>query len=277
MQLIGQKGNLEIINSWEDLPKFLIIQGESATGKNYMVNYLCDKFGLKYVSVNNAVASVRGIASQEYIKNKTLYHFSDFDTASIQAKNALLKIAEEPIDNMYIVITGKCQIKTLESRAKRLVMMPYTLEDILEYVTVLDLDKAIFSDELCKKLYIAGLDTPSKFKCYYKYDKIKDLVKFAEDVVRQITCIDIDELVFIIGSFENKYDDIDVCKLFLIFIIHIIENKINVDGYYSYYEIVKIIIPYLELLNKEPTLNRRMLLYQIFYAILNKSISQITR
>ena len=277
MQLIGQKDNLEIINSWEDIPRFLIIQGESDVGKDYMVNYLCDKFKLKYEYKTNAVATVRELSNQDYIKDKTLYHFKDFDTASIQAKNALLKITEEPINNMYIVITGKQQLRTIESRAKKLIMSPYTVMDIMEYVRDLNVDNNVFTEDICKKLYQAGIDTPTKFKYYSRYENIIDLLHFAEDVVERITCIDVDELVYIVGSFENKYDDIDVCKLFLIFLIHILENKIYTKGYYSYYEILKIIIYYQELLNKEPTLNRRMLLYRLFYTLMNKSINQIMR
>ena len=277
MRVIGQQDNINIIDKWEDLPRFLIIQGEKDSGKNYIIKYLCDKFGIKYEYKSNAVSAVRELAGLEYIREKTLYHFEDFDTASIQAKNALLKIAEEPIDNMYIVLTGRKQLDTLESRAKKLLMTPYTETDIIEFVQQLDIDKDKFTDEVCIDLYRAGLNTPTKFKFYSQYDKIGELLKFAEDVVSRIICIDIDELVYIVGSFESKYDDLDVCNLFLIFIINLIEYKIKTEHYYSYYEILKLVIAYQEMLVKEPSLNRRMLLYQLFYSILDKSINQMKR
>lgn len=44
MQLIGQKSNLDIINKWETLPQFIIIQGDKHTGKSYLALYLSSIF-----------------------------------------------------------------------------------------------------------------------------------------------------------------------------------------------------------------------------------------
>lgn len=154
MQLIGQKDNLALINSWETMPPFTIIQGDEHTGKNYLVLYLCKKFKLFYTLVSNDVDTIRDMINHMKKGSKMLYHFDNFDTASIQAKNALLKITEEPIEGNYIVITGGPQIKTLESRARKLLMNPYTQDEIFNYMNNL------YPDIETKKLL---------YKCRYKY------------------------------------------------------------------------------------------------------------
>ena len=97
MQLIGQKNNLELIENWSSLPNFIIIQGDEHTGKSYFTLYLCNKFGLRYNKVKNGVNNVRSVIDLMGRDSKMLFHFDNFDSASIQAKNALLKITEEPV------------------------------------------------------------------------------------------------------------------------------------------------------------------------------------
>ena len=173
MQIVGQKHNLELINSWETMPPFTIIQGDRNTGKTTMVLYMCEHFDLKYVKMKNGVNDVRQLIKYMTPNSNTIYHFKDFDKASIQAKNALLKITEEPIVGNYIVITGNTQIKTLESRARKLVMSAYSLEEMTSYM-----QKYYENYEIQKKLYMAGLNTPSKIDKYSKYEAIIPLLDF---------------------------------------------------------------------------------------------------
>ncbi len=134
MYIIGQEKNLEIIDSWNKLPNFIIIQGDEHVGKSYLTLYLCEKFDLFYKELDISVKSVRSLISTMIPNSNTLYHLKNFDRASLQAKNALLKITEEPVEGNYIVITGGPQIKTLESRARKLVMQSYTYEQLKDYI-----------------------------------------------------------------------------------------------------------------------------------------------
>lgn len=97
MQLIGQKNNIELINKWETLPNFIILQGPPHTGKTFLTTYLCDKYSLFYVEAKPSVKDIRGLIKIMKKNSNTVYHFKNFDNASLQAKNALLKITEEPV------------------------------------------------------------------------------------------------------------------------------------------------------------------------------------
>ena len=264
MQLVGQKQIMDIIDKWEELPNFLIIQGPRHYGKTYLLIYLCKKFGLHYVKMKNNVSDVRELISLMKKDSNTLYHFKDFDSASLQAKNALLKITEEPKQGNYIAITGNTQIKTLESRAKKLIMAPYIECDMVEYMKKYysDLD-----DEQRKKLYLSGIDTPAKVEYYSKCDKLYEIQTFAEQIFEKLTYINALDCMNIYNKFLSKYESVDDVVLFLNMLIKIIENNILEKQLYHYYEILNILIDAKEKLERDRTLNRKFMIYRVFYQI----------
>lgn len=262
MQIVGQKHNLELINSWETMPPFTIIQGDRNTGKTTMVLYMCEHFDLKYVKMKNGVNDVRQLIKYMTPNSNTIYHFKDFDKASIQAKNALLKITEEPIVGNYIVITGNTQIKTLESRARKLVMSAYSLEEMTSYM-----QKYYENYEIQKKLYMAGLNTPSKIDKYSKYEAIIPLLDFAYKMFDKITYLNEDYYIPAVMQFDIKYENVDASILFLDMLIHIIEYQFYTKPYYDYYDILNALIAAKESLEKDYTLNRRFILYRVLYTI----------
>lgn len=264
MQLVGQKQIMDIIDKWEELPNFLIIQGPRHYGKTYLLIYLCKKFGLHYVKMKNNVSDVRELISLMKKDSNTLYHFKDFDSASLQAKNALLKITEEPKQGNYIAITGNTQIKTLESRAKKLIMAPYVEQDMVLYMNKYFDD---LNDEQKRKLYLSGIDTPAKIEYYSKCEQLYEIQSFADNIFNKLTYINALDCMDIYNKFDSKYDTIDNAILFLNMLIKIIENNILDKQFYHYYEILNIIIDGKEKLERDKTLNRKFMIYRIFFQI----------
>lgn len=263
MQLIGQESNLELIKNWGTLPQFIIIQGDKHTGKTYFISYLCNIFKLHYVRMNNGINDVRSLLDAMVPDSNTIYHFKDFDSASLQAKNALLKITEEPIRGNYIIITGSSQLKTLESRARKIIMAPYKESDVKQYM------KKYYIPTVIDKLYIAGCNTPAKVNMYKNYEHIDALLNYVFYIYEHITYISLDEIISMLSRFESRYDKegIDSCLLFLTLLINVIEYNIKKDNYYSYYKILSILIQSKNMLRKEYTLNRKFLLFRTFYDI----------
>lgn len=262
MQIVGQKSNLEIINHWKEMPNFTIIQGDKNTGKTTLIIYLCEKFNLHYVKMKNGINDVRQLIKLMSPNSNTVYHFKDFDKASIQAKNALLKITEEtPVGN-HIVISGSRQIKTLESRARKITMSAYSLEDIVQYSN--EFNKGY---ELQKKLYIAGINTPTKVEKYYNVEKLDSLVNLAFDTFSVITHMTYDYCCRTLGQFESRYEDVDMVLLYLDMLIHIIEDSLITKHYYDYFEILNILIIAKESIEKDYTLNRKFVLYKALYGV----------
>lgn len=272
MQIIGQKENLEIINSWNKPPNFIIIQGDEHTGKKYLTVYICKRFNLRYVSINKSVSAIRRMVDGMAPNTNMLYHLEDFHTASINAKNALLKVTEEPLEGNYIVITGKSQIKTLESRARKIIMAPYSKEELSEYMSLYYPD--ISTQEI---LIDVGINSPAKVAYYKQYDQLEKLAKYAIEISKIITYISPESIINILSRFENRYDNIDPVLLFLNMLINVLENNIKEKGYFSYFSILNILIQGKTSLINQPTLKRKLLLYDIFYKInqINKGIKVI--
>ena len=262
MQIIGQKHNLEIIDNWKELPQFLIVQGDRNTGKTHFIVHLCEKFNLKYVRIKNSVDDVRNLIDKMTRGSNTVYHFKDFDKASLQAKNALLKITEEPIEGNYIVISGRTQIKTLESRAKKIVMQNYTMEEIVECM------KPYYEDEMLRRdLYISGINTPSKVQLYCKYEQLVSMSIIVKELFENITLVSNTECVKIMAMFDIKYDKVDACYLFLDMLIHRIEYKMTHSCIYDYFDILNILITAKESIERDYTLNRKFVIYRAFNSI----------
>lgn len=262
MQLIGQNENLDIINKWKTLPQFIIISGDEHTGKTHLITYLCSKFNLHYIKMKNGVGDVRKLIDIMEPNSETVYHFKNFDQASIQAKNALLKITEEPIPGNYIIITGSSQLKTLESRARRIHMNPYSKEEVIKFMA-----NYFVSDNLMNQLYCCGVNTPAKVIQYKDYENLQALADFTFEVFQKITYISIDDIIVLLGKFDSRYEGTDACLLFITMLINLIEYNLKQKRLYSYYNILEILIEGKRSLVKEPTLNRKFLLYRMFYNI----------
>ena len=264
MQLVGQENNIDIINKWSTMPNFVIIQGENHSGREFMTLYFCNKFKLHYVPVKNSVKEVRALINVMSPNSNTVYHFKNFDTATLQAKNALLKVTEEPVPGNYIVITGGPQLPTLESRARRIIMEPYKLEDMVKYM-----DPYFSKDVNKEQLYIAGINTPAKVEYYKKYEKLQNLLTYTLDVFNKITYITPNDFIAMLGNFENRYDadKTDACLLFINMLIKLTEHKIQTNHYYSYRYILDCLLDGKKQLLRENTLNRKLLIFRIFYNI----------
>ena len=266
MQVVGQKYNLELINSWEKIPNFIIIKGDKNTGKTTLTFAICEKFNMHYVKMGNSVNDVRELVKLMTPKSNTVYHFKDFDKASLQAKNALLKITEETPEGNTIIITGNTQINTLESRARKIIMSAYTLDEMMEYMK-----KSIISSEVQQKLYMAGINTPSKFEKYYTYEKLEDLLNYAFYIYNRITMLEYMDCISLIMSFKPKKKEeaevLDVELLFMTMLIHIIEYNIVNKQKYDYYSILNILISAKESIERDYTLNKKFILFRAFTSI----------
>ena len=262
MYIVGQEKNLEIIEKWDSMPPFVIIQGDEHMGKTYLTTYLCKKFKLYYRELDNSVSTVRKLVSQMKPNGRTVYHFKNFHTASLEAKNALLKVTEEPVQGNYIVITGGPQLKTLESRARRILMAPYSESEMYTYMNAYFPEKTIQ-----EALITCGINTPAKVEYYKEYEKLESLVAFTKQMVDKLTGMTPDIILMTMPRFENKYDGIDAYLLFLTMMINIIEARIKVHPSYSYDKILLVLLEGKKALIRQPTLKRKMLFVKMFYEI----------
>ena len=136
--MIGQKH----ITSWIDanisvLPHFLVFVGDKGSGKRTVSKYVADKLGATYSEIGIKVDDVREVIETASLSaTKVLYCFADADNMRPEAKNAMLKITEEPPKNAYFVLTVQDDVSlldTIKSRAQVFRMAPYSKQELAEY------------------------------------------------------------------------------------------------------------------------------------------------
>jgi hypothetical protein len=135
--MIGQRRNLRMIDKWIDdgCPHFICISGQRGGGKRLLSKYIADRLGISYSEVGIKVDEVREVIDSA-TKYGGFYVFADADTMSTNAKNALLKVTEEPPKDSYFVLTVEDEaslLDTIKSRAQMIRLEPYSKEELQEY------------------------------------------------------------------------------------------------------------------------------------------------
>lgn len=119
-------------------PRFVILVGARGSGKTTFTRELCEALHYKLVSVGNTVDEVREVIANSYRNTEPIvYVLTDTDKMSVAAKNALLKVTEEPPQQAYFIQTVtdlSNSLPTLVSRACILKMDDYTYKELNQYL-----------------------------------------------------------------------------------------------------------------------------------------------
>lgn len=183
--IIGQKN---LVSQLEELagdsfPQFSIVKGSRGGGKTYLAYRLAELLGAKLVPVEKKVDSVREIIPLAHrIHDPILFLLADGDEFSNAAKNALLKITEEPPQNARFLLTlvdENKMLDTIKSRAVMLNLDPYTPQDLYEYCTeILGYFPSAEEDAAIREVCIV----PADVSTIIKYD-IVEFYLYAEKVL----------------------------------------------------------------------------------------------
>lgn len=268
MYLAGQKSNLDLIKNWTSMPSFLIVQGNNDTGKTYFIKYLCKKFGLGYMLLDNKVDTVRNLVANAQPDSNIVYHFKDFHQASVNAKNALLKITEEPLKGNYIAISGLKQIDTLESRARIIRMQPYSDEELQDFINNSPIDK-----DIANKLLKCNFRTPSTLLKYSNIEDIEKIIDFAEYTLTDITSLNQTDINNIALRFDRSYDKgkVDKALVFIEILCNLLERQMLQKKYLGFRQEFERLFHAKHLLIQGTNFNRRLLLQNTFEGLLFRS------
>ena len=138
MEIIGQKNNIEKINNMIDnFPKFLVLVGKKGSGKKTLSKYIATQLNAGFAMCGIKVDEIRDtINTAMLIDSKTVYCIADADNMSVAAKNAMLKVTEEPPNNAYFILTVCNEytlLDTIKSRAMLLNMDKYSIVELMHY------------------------------------------------------------------------------------------------------------------------------------------------
>lgn len=135
--MIGQKNNINTLIQWrcnKSVPRFIIISGAQGSGRLTLAKIIIKMINAKGVIMGNSIAEVRETIENAYaITEPTCYIFRNADDMKNEAKNALLKVVEEPPNNAYFIMTVQNidnMLGTIKSRGTAIKMEPYTMQEL---------------------------------------------------------------------------------------------------------------------------------------------------
>lgn len=139
--MIGQKNLLQTIKRLlmnQSLPRFIIITGQKGSGKKTLANEIVVMQGNdKIVAEDVKMATIKNLIDASYhVLVPTTYVIPDADDMSVAAKNALLKVTEEPPNKAYWIMTVQdveSVLPTIRSRAQIFQMDNYSKAELKEY------------------------------------------------------------------------------------------------------------------------------------------------
>lgn len=171
--MIGQAQLLLLLDLMrDDMSHFIVLTGPAGSGKRTIAKYIANEFlHCVYSEVDTKVDSVREVIESAYKSaTKVLYCFADADTMRAEAKNAMLKITEEPPVNAYFIMTvqdDSTLLDTIKSRASVLTLLPYSESDLLTYMDYIKYPSNPSSREMLAKV----CQTPGDINLMQTYDE----------------------------------------------------------------------------------------------------------
>jgi len=140
-----------------DLPRFSIIVGEKGSGRKLIAKWLAGQKGIPIIKIGTKVDEIREMISISYKQAlPVIYFIPDADKMRNEAKNALLKVTEEPPKKAYFIMTLQDEnqtLSTIKSRAMIFKMQPYSPAEITEYISKIDnlsLEEIAILEDVCK-------------------------------------------------------------------------------------------------------------------------------
>lgn len=135
--MIGQKNNIKTLIKWrcnKSVPKFIIIVGDEGSGRLTLAKVIIRMINAKGIIMGNSIDDVRETIENAYaITEPTCYIFRNADDMKNEAKNALLKVVEEPPNKAYFIMTVQNidnMLGTIRSRGTVIRMEPYSIEQL---------------------------------------------------------------------------------------------------------------------------------------------------
>ena len=273
--MIGQKELLDTLSKLQELPKFILFCGGRGSGKTMLAKEIARMYGLETIQLGTSVDDVRTLVQSNYkLQRPTMYLLPNVDNMSLNAKNALLKVTEEPQKGTYVVMTIEDMNNTLEtikSRANVYYMGVYTPKEIEEYCNTL----GIKDPELYKQVCFTPGDVNILKACGGQefYDFVEKVVDNLDAPISNVFKIS-DKIA--LKDDSDKYDLVMFWKLF----IQVCSNRFRDSSkvrFYSevcfYSECIQVTSKYLALCNNK-SINRGMLLDNWIMEMRNKWMLQ---
>ena len=142
--MIGQISALKQIDNLikSGFPRFIIITGQKGQGKTKLANRIATKLNILMIEIGNKTDNIRDMIQMSYKQAEPIiYLIQDADNMSLNAKNSLLKVIEEPPNNAYFIMELQQienTLETIKSRCQEIKMDKYTDKELHQMIDKLN-------------------------------------------------------------------------------------------------------------------------------------------
>lgn len=243
--MIGQTKLLSRIDQMVDagFPRFTILAGAPG-GRDLVAAYIAKKLQAFQVNVGIKVDDIRDAIALAYKQSTpVLYVIAGADKMSAAAKNALLKVTEEPPREAYflmILADAVSTLATLRSRGTVLSMDAYLPSELLQYAV--EKNYALTQQEM--DIVSTVCTTPPEVDMLVKYDP-QAFYNFAAKVMDNVGTVNGANAFKITNSLSFKDDDGKWSPTLFFRVIMQLCRKRVYDNPKLYFEVCKITSAYL--------------------------------
>lgn len=184
-------------------PRFSIIAGKKGAGKKTLGKFISNTLGHKYIIWTNKIDDIRELVT---IMNKQtdpiVYCIPEYEDMSQGARNALLKICEEPPNNSYIILTSSIKeiiLPTLLGRGTVFELNSYSKEEL--FTIAKESNNSMQDSEISAK--IKYCEVPGEFEVFGE-SSIEEFEKFINILWQNIGVASAGNLLKITSKIQLK-------------------------------------------------------------------------
>jgi len=233
--MIGQialKKKIQAIIEMNKMPRFCLFVGIPGSGKKTFMRWVAKQLPAYHtIEFSDCKAdTVRKMIEESYRNvSPTIYIMPDIQNMSAVAKNAILKITEEPPNKAYFLFSVSSIENTLETVKSRSVvfnMLPYSKEELSEY-----LDKQTIRIDNAGKHFILDISNTIA--------DVKNLLSIDFDAFQQYVELVFNKIATVSGpnsfkmsdklALKNEEDKYDLGLFFQAFQALCLQHMIGVD------------------------------------------------
>lgn len=215
--MVGQNTLIKMVRkdiSEDVFPRFTVFVGPRGSEINEFPKEIADYLNCNLIVAPDVKAdTIKDIITESYkCAVPTVYALCNVDDMSLQAKNALLKVTEEPPNKAYFVMTLNDIMNllgTLKSRAGIYYLSHYSYAELKEYCNQV----YKYSDDVVNMLY-RFCETPGDIDIVSKYGP-EDFYNFVCKVTDNIATVNGSNVFKIANSIKLKDADDDKYDLLL--------------------------------------------------------------
>lgn len=226
--MIGQKNNIQTLIKWrcnKSVPRFIIISGDEGSGRLTFTKAIMSMLHITGIISDCKIEDVRRTIEYAYeYTAPTMYIFRNADDMSVRAKNALLKVVEEPPNNAYFIMTVHNidnMLGTIRSRGTVIKMEPYTPQEL----------KSVCEDEL-KLEYCTNIGELQI--THEEVQRAEDCVDDVLNALREKSGTKLLKACTQLKGKQTETDNIDCLLFFKIFLKRLYNAQANVLIYKSF-------------------------------------------